>query len=175
MYTGHVGVALGAHGIRRSIPLWLLIFASQMPDWADAGLCLADIRTPIPGMYSHSLPAVATLALVAALIYCVILRDPAGMALVALVVISHVAGDYLTGLKPSWEGGPMIGLELYKRPVIDFFIEAFVVMIGWLLYRRTLSPEKRSSEPALTLLFMLLAIQVGADIFFTMAKGLKKC
>ena len=175
MYTGHVGVALGAHGIRKAIPLWLLIFASQMPDWADAGLCLADIRSPIPGMYSHSLPAIALLALVGALIYCVILRDPAGMALVALVVISHAGGDYLTGLKPSWQGGPLIGLELYKRPLIDFFIEGLVVMGGWLIYRRSLPAERRSSEPALTLLFVLLAIQVGADIFLTMAKGLRKC
>jgi hypothetical protein len=175
MYAGHVGVALGAHGIRKSIPLWLLILASQMPDWADAGLCLADIRTSVPGMYSHSLPAIATLALIGALIYCVMLRDPAGMALVALVVVSHAGGDYLTGLKPSWEGGPMIGLELYKRPLMDFFLEAFVLLGGWLLYRRTLPAEKRSAEPAYTLLFVLVAIQVGADIFLTMAKGLKKC
>src|SRR5689334_1596680 len=99
MYTGHAGVALGAHGIRKAVPLWLLILASQLPDWADAGLCLSGVRTPVPGMYSHSLPAIAVLALGAALIYCAMQRDPAGMLLVAMVVVSHALGDYVTGLK----------------------------------------------------------------------------
>lgn len=175
MYTGHIGLALGAHGLRKSIPLWLLILASQLPDWADAGLCLADIRTPIPGVYSHSLPAIGVLALVAALAYCILERDPAGMALVALVVISHAGGDYLTGFKPTWPGGPVMGLELYRRPAIDFAIESLVVLGGWVLYRRTLRPGQQSSEPAFTLLGALILIQLGADIFLTMAKGLKKC
>lgn len=175
MYTGHIGVALGAHGWRKSVPLWFLIIASQLPDWADAGLCLADIRTPIPGMYSHSLPAVAILALGAALIYSAIQRDPAGMLLVTAVVVSHAVADYFTGIKPTWPGGPVIGLELYHRPVIDFFLESLVVLSGWAIYRKALSPDRRSKEPVFTLLFVLIVIQIGADVVFTMAKGLKKC
>jgi hypothetical protein len=175
MYTGHIGVALGAKGLRQSIPLWFLIFASQLPDWADAGLCLAEVRTPFPGMYSHSLPAVATMALAAAVIYCVIQRDAAGMMVVAAVVISHVLADYLTGIKPTWAGGPVIGLQLYRRPVIDFFIESLVVLAGWSIYRSSLALEKRSKEPVFTLLFVLIAIQIGADIVLTTAKGLRKC
>jgi hypothetical protein len=175
MYTGHIGVALGAKGLRQSIPLWFLIFASQLPDWADAGLCLADMRTPFPGTYSHSLPAVAIMALAAAIIYCMIQRDAWGMLLVAAVMVSHVLADYLTGIKPTWPGGPIIGLELYRRPLIDFFLESVVVLAGWSLYRKGLPAEKRSSEPALTLLFALIVIQIGADIVLTTAKGLRKC
>ena len=175
MYTGHIGIALGAHGWKKSIPLWLLIFASQLPDWADAGLCLANIRTPFPGTYSHSLPAIAALALFAAMIYCAIQRDPVGMLIVAAVVVSHAAADYFTGTKPTWPGGPIIGLELYHRPVIDFVLEALVVFVGWTVYRRSLGPEKRSREPVFTLLFVLIVIQIGGDIVLTTAKGLKKC
>lgn len=175
MYAGHIGVALGAHGIRKAVPLWLLIIASQLPDWADAGLCLANVRTPVPGIYSHSLPAIGVLALVAAIAYCFMVRDVAGMLLVAAVVASHAVGDFFTGMKPTWNGGPMIGLQLYQHPMIDFAIEATVLVAGWLLYRRSLPADRRSSAPALTVLGVLLAIQAGADIFLSFAKGLKKC
>lgn len=175
MYAGHIGVALGAHGIRKAIPLWFLIIASQLPDWTDAAFCLANVRPSTPGILSHSIPAVSVLALLAALAYVMIMRDPAGMLLVAVVVLSHAAGDYLTGLKPTWSGGPMIGLMLYRRPVIDFIFEAVVIAIGWMLYRASLSPERRSSEPVITMLGALLLIQAGADVFLSFARGLRKC
>lgn len=175
MYVGHVGVALGAHGIRKAIPLWLLIIASQLPDWTDAVFCVANVRPSPVGILSHSIPAVAVLALVAALAYAILLRDPAGMLLVAIVVLSHAAGDYVTGLKPTWVGGPMIGMMLYRRPVIDFIFESLVIISGWLLYRRSLSPGRRSSEPVFTLLAALLAIQAAADVVLSFTTGLRKC
>ena len=175
MYAGHAGIALGAHGIRKAIPLWFLVIASQLPDWTDAAWCIADVR-PLPtGILSHSIPAVSGLAIIAALFYVVWLRDPAGMLLVFLVVLSHGAGDYLTGIKPTWSGGPMIGLMLYHRPMIDFLIESTVILIGWMLYRRSLAPDRRNTEPAFTMLAALLVIQAGADLFLSFAKGLRKC
>jgi len=175
MYAGHVGVALGAHGIRKAIPLWFLIIASQLPDWTDAAFCLANVRPSTPGILSHSIPAVSVLALLAALAYVITMRDPAGMILVAVVVLSHAAGDYLTGLKPTWSGGPMIGLTLYRRPVIDFIVEATVIAVGWTLYRSSLPPERRSAEPVFTMLGVLLLIQAGADVILSFAQGLRKC
>src|SRR5215212_7565625 len=136
MYAGHIGFALGAHGIRKTVPVWLLVIASQLPDWTDAAFCLADVRPSVPGILSHSFPAIGVLALIAASAYALIKRDPAGILLVMAVVASHGLGDYFTGLKPTWSGGPMIGLELYKRPVIDFAIEAGVIVAGWTLYRQ---------------------------------------
>ena len=175
MYAGHVGIAIGAKGLRKSIPLWFLVVASQLPDWADASLCLANIRTPIPGMYSHSLPAIGILALAAAAAYCVIEREVSGIILVIAVVVSHAAGDYLTGLKPTWSGGPVIGLELYRRPVIDFLVESVVILGGWLLYRRSLPLDRRSSRQAFEMIGVLIVIQAGADVFMAFAKGLRKC
>jgi len=175
VYAGHVGVALGAHGIRKAIPLWFLIIASQLPDWADAGWCLADVRTSPIGILSHSIPAVSVLAIIAAIFYVVWLRDPAGMLLVFLFVLSHAAGDYVTGIKPTWGGGPTIGLMLYRKPVIDFVIESAVIVAGWSLYRRSLPVDRRSTGPVFTMLGTLLVIQAGADVFLTFAKGLRKC
>jgi hypothetical protein len=175
MYAGHMGFALGAHGLKRQIPLWFLVIASQLPDWTDAGFCLAGIRPSIQGILSHSLPAMAAMAIASALIYSIAWRDVTGTVIVVAVVLSHAAGDYLTGIKPTWAGGPMIGLELYRKPVIDFFIEAVVIVGGWSLYRRSLPAEKRSAEPVYTLLGALLAVQVAADIFLSFARGLRKC
>lgn len=175
MYVGHVGIALGAHGLRRSAPLWFLIIASQLPDWTDAAFCLAGVRPSIPGILSHSLPAVGVLALAAAVAYAAMLRDPAGMLLVGAVVLTHAAGDYLTGIKPTWSGGPMIGLLLYRRPVLDFLLEASVILGGWFLYRRSLEPERRAAEPVYTLLAVLVAVQACADIVLSFAGGLRKC
>lgn len=161
--------------MRKAVPLWLLIIASQLPDWADAGLCLANVRTTVPGLYSHSLPAVGVLAVIGAITYCFMVRDVAGMLLVAAVVASHAVGDFFTGLKPTWPGGPVVGLQLYHHPVADFAIEALVLVAGWLLYRKSLPEDRRSSLPAFTVLGALLAIQAGADIFLSFTKGLRKC
>lgn len=175
MYAGHIGFALGAHGLKRSIPLWILVIASQLPDWTDAAFCLAGVRTQTPGILSHSFPAIAILAVAAAVGYAAISRDPVGILLVAAVVISHAVGDYFTGIKPTWSGGPMIGLQLYKRPLIDFVLEATVISAGWLLYRRSLPPTSRSSRPVFALLAALLALQIGADILMSVVQGIKKC
>jgi hypothetical protein len=175
MYAGHMGFALGAYGIRRTAPLWFLVLASQLPDWADAGFCLAGLRPSVPGILSHSFPAIAALASLAALAYAAAFRDKAGILIVAAVVVSHAAGDYFTGIKPTWPGGPMIGLQLYRKPFIDFILEAAVILGGWLLYRRSLSSDRRSSEPVFTLLGALLMVQVGAGIVLSLTGGFRKC
>jgi hypothetical protein len=170
-----MGFALAARGLRKSIPLWVLVIASQLPDWADAGFCLASMRPSTPGILSHSFPAVALLALGAAVVYALISRDPAGVLLVAAVVVSHALGDYFTGIKPTWSGGPMIGLHLYRKPLIDFFLELFVIAAGWQIYKRSLPLESRSSRPVFNLLATLVFIQIVADIFLSVAQGIRKC
>ena len=175
MYAGHVGVAIGAHGLRRSIPLWFLIVASQLPDWADAAACLSGMRPTVPGMFTHSLPAVGLLGIAFAVGWFVVSRDATGTLLVFAVVVTHAAGDYFTGIKPTWPGGPMIGLQLYRQPMIDFALEATVILIGWLFYRKSFSPEKRSSRDVMLMLIVLILIQLAADIVFLTTPGLKKC
>jgi len=175
MYAGHVGIALGAHGFRKSVPLLALIIASQLPDWTDAGLCIANLRSGTPGLYSHSFAAIAVLAALAALTYWLTAREAEGAYVLAAMVVTHAAGDWITGLKPTWPGGPLIGLQLYHYPLLDFVLEATVIVIGWWLYRKSLLPEKRSSAPTLALPGALLAFQLGADIFFFISPGLPKC
>lgn len=102
-------------------------------------------------------------------------RDAAGMLIVFVVVATHALGDYFTGIKPTWPGGPLIGLQLYRQPMIDFVLEAAVILIGWLFYRKSLPPEKRSSRDVALVLIVLILIQLAADVVFLTTPGLKKC
>ena len=126
-------------------------------------------------MLTHSLPAVATLAAVFAIAWYLVSRDATGMILVFVVVATHALGDYFTGIKPTWPGGPLIGLQLYRQPMTDFALEAAVIFIGWLFYRRSFPPEKRSSRGVVIVLAALILIQLAADIIFLTTPGLKKC
>lgn len=175
MLTGHVAIAIGAHGLRNTVPLWLLLFASQLPDWADAALCIGGIRTSTPGLYSHAFLPVAILAIAAAAAYFLWRRDAAGSVMIAAVVITHVLGDYVTGLKPTWDGGPMIGLNFYAMPALDFIFEAAVLTAGWLLYQRSFPTGRRYSRDVVLVLVSLLLIQAAADIAISVSPGMSKC
>ena len=174
MYIGHVGIALAAKRVRTRIALLVLLVATYAPDWVDAGLCLAGAYNP-DGMLSHSLPAVALLALVGFALYALKTRDWTGALVVAGVIFSHVLLDWITGDKPTWPGGPTIGLGLYGYPIADFAVEGLLIVIGATLYGRTLPPRKRPWIDVSIMCGALLALQFGIDIAHMMMESLPKC
>jgi hypothetical protein len=174
MYIGHVGAALGAKRVRRSIGLLVLLIATYTPDWVDTGLCLAGAFNP-QGMLSHSIPAIALFAALGFAVYATATRDWKGALVVAAVVLSHMVLDWITGYKPTWPGGPMIGLRFYDHPIADFVAEAAVIVIGALLYARTLPPRKRPWIDVSVMLGALLLLQLGVDIARMLMKTLPKC
>ncbi|MEA2707093.1 MAG: hypothetical protein QOH22_1881 [Gemmatimonadaceae bacterium] len=174
MYIGHVGAALGAKRVRRSIGLLVLLIATYTPDWVDTGLCLAGAFNP-QGMLSHSIPAIALFAALGFAVYATATRDWKGALVVAAVVLSHMVLDWITGYKPTWPGGPMIGLRFYDHPIADFVAEATVIVIGALLYARTLPPRKRPWIDVSVMLGALLLLQLGVDIARMLMKTLPKC
>ena len=175
MYGGHIGIALAGKGVRWTIPLWVLLLATQLPDWTDAAVCAAGISSPPSGMLSHSLAAVAVQGSSLAVLYYAATRDATAAAVVGLVVASHAVADYATGLKPTWPGGPWIGLQLYQQPAIDLVVEAIVIVIGWLLYRRGLPPDRRRSTAVMLMLITLVLLQLAASVSFALFPGMRKC
>lgn len=171
MYAGHLGFALGAYSFRRTIPLWLVLIAAQLPDWLDAGMCMADIDRGPFGLYTHGIVAVALGAVAFGVVTWLLARDLAGALLVAGVVVSHYALDYFTGLKPTWSGGPIVGMYLYGRPVADLVLETGVVVGGWLLYRRTFPPSVRNDGMVYATLFALIALQLLAGVVLALSLG----
>ncbi len=126
-------------------------------------------------MYSHSLPATALLAAVLTLVAAVITRDGLSGALTGAVVIAHTLGDYVTGIKPTWPGGPLIGAQLYTRPGLDFTFEAIVLAACFLSYRKSFPPEKRDDRQLLVLPLVLILIQAAADIVLALTPAIEKC
>jgi hypothetical protein len=174
MYIGHVGAALGAKRVRTSIALPVLLIATYTPDWVDTGLCLAGTYNP-QGMLSHSIPAVVLFAIVGFAAYAVATRDWRAALVVAAVIASHMFLDWITGYKPTWPGGPMIGLQLYDHPVADFVAEGIVIAIGALVYARTLPPRRRPWIDVSVMLGALILLQLGIDIAHLLMKSLPKC
>lgn len=174
MYIGHVGAALAAKRVRASIGLLPLLIATYAPDWIDTGMCLAgtyDAR----GMLSHSILSVLFFALVGFSWYAIVTRDWSGATIVAAVIVSHLFLDWITGYKPTWPGGPMIGLRLYDHPIADFIAEGVTIAVGTLLYARTLPPRQRPWVDLSIMLGALLALQLTIDIAHLLLKSLQKC
>jgi len=160
--------------LRPSIGLLVLLVATYTPDWVDAGLCVAGVYNP-DGVLSHSIPVVAALALLGFALYGIKTRDWTAAAVVAAVIVSHMLLDWITGNKPTWPGGTMIGLHLYDRPIVDFFLEGVVITIGAVLYGRTLPPRQRPWIDVATMCGGLLMLQFAIDIAHLVMKSLPKC
>src|SRR6266581_847777 len=163
MYIGHVGAALAAKRMRASVGLLPLLLATYTPDWIDTGMCLAGAYDPV-GMLSHSVPAVLTLAILGLGCYGLVTRDWVGALIIAGVIVSHMFLDWITGYKPTWPGGPMIGLKIYDHPIADFATEGVVIIAGALLYARTLPPRQRPRVDVSIMLGALLVLQLTIDV-----------
>lgn len=174
MYIGHVGAALGAKRVRASISLLVLLVATYTPDWIDTGLCLAGVKNK-EGMLSHSIPAIALFALHGFVVYTMSVRDWRSGLVVAAVIVSHMFLDWVTGYKPTWPGGPMIGLRFYDHPIADFIAEGLVIAVGALVYARTLPPRRRSWIDVSMMLGALLLLQLGLDVARVLMESLPKC
>jgi LexA-binding, inner membrane-associated putative hydrolase len=174
MYIGHVGAALAAKRLRTSIGLLALLVATYTPDWVDSALCLTGVRNP-QGMLSHSVPAVVLFSLLGFALYTVNTRDWTAGFLIAGVILSHMVLDWVTGYKPTWPGGPMIGLRLYSHPALDFVVEGVLIVIGAVLYGRTLPSRQRAWNDVTVMLGALLLLQLGVDIAHMVMKSLLKC
>ena len=174
MYIGHVGAALTAKRVRASVGLLPLLIATYAPDWIDTGMCFAGAYDP-RSMLSHSVPAVLFLALGGFTWYALVTRDWAGALIIAAVIVSHTFLDWITGTKPTWPGGPMIGLQLYDHPIADFVTETVVILIGALLYARTLPPGRRSRVDVSIMFGALLVLQLTIDVAHLFVGYLPKC
>jgi hypothetical protein len=174
MYIGHVGAALAAKRVRVSVSLLVLLIATYTPDWVDTGLCFAGGYNE-GEMLSHSIPAIVVFAVVGFATYALIMRDVMGGLLVGAVITSHILLDWITGIKPTWPGGPTIGLQLYSHPIADFVAEAVVITIGAFIYARTLPPRRRPWLDLSIMLGALLALQLTIDVAHLLFKSLPKC
>lgn len=161
MYVGHLALALSATRLRRTVPLWALLIASQGPDYLQwvFGLFEEYSRSQL---HSHSLPSICAGAAVVAVTYGMRSSDWAGARLLAALYASHLLLDLGTGVKTIWPGTPKIGACLYERPGLDFVFEAAIAMAGWLVYRATVG-ARRNTTAAWAVVATLVVTQAMLD------------
>lgn len=160
MIVGHIGVAAATRSVwrRTSLP-WLLV-ACVSPDIVDVVLALAGVCNPY-GLYSHTIHSVVLQAAMLGGAALLVTGSRATAFGSALMVFLHLPPDLITGHKIYWPGGPMLGLYVYQWPLLDFLIEAPILIIGWWLLRR--SPGAPRWATWVLVLVVLLAGQGALD------------
>jgi len=158
VYAGHAALALLAKAKRPRVPLAVLVPVAFAPDWIEWVLTAFGRRNQ---ELSHSLVSIGIVATLVALIYALSRRDRSGAFAVWLTYVSHWAADFFTGLKPTWPGGPTVGLYLYKRPIADAAIEFAVIALCWIAYRQSIPAVVRHRAIGWLVPFGLVAMHVA--------------
>jgi hypothetical protein len=168
--TGHLGIAGAAHASRRDSSLPWLLVAAMVPDIVDALFVVVRQCNP-HGLYSHTVPAAALLAVVFGAVAYYFTDQRATGVLSALLVLAHLPPDYITGRKLFWPGAELMGLRLYDHPIGDFALEALLVLLGWwLLRRRPWAPRWATGRATLV---SLLVIQIVVEALGAVKGGVK--
>lgn len=157
MYVGHAALAALLKGKRPRLSIAFLIPVAFAPDWIDA---FSHVFHRASNEVSHSLVSIGVGATLCGLLYWLWSKN-AGDALVVWVAYAlHWPADYITGVKPTWPNGPMVGLGLYSRPGWDFAIESVLVVICWLVYRRSLPSQSRRRAVGMLFPLGLIGMQL---------------
>jgi membrane-bound metal-dependent hydrolase YbcI (DUF457 family) len=158
LVAGHAGLALLAKAARPRIRIAVLLPVTFAPDILGS---FFDAFGYHNRALSHSLVSVGLGASIVALIYFLTTRVKPEAFVVWLTYVSHWPADFITGTKPTWPGGPDVGLRLYDRPVADAVLECAIVVVCWIVYRRSL---KRSVAPAAPRRAMTVLVPMGLII-----------
>jgi len=160
MYAGHAAIAVLTKTARPRIPMAVLVPVAFAPDWIE---WILGFKSPNVRMVSHGLISVAIGATVAALVYWLGSRRPGDAIAIALLYVSHWFADLITGFKPTWPGGPDVGLRLYNHPFADVVVESLLILIAAWRYQQTLAdatPARRYLASTL-LAGGLIGLQIG--------------
>ena len=168
MYAGHAAVALALRRREPRLPILLLVIAAFGPDWLELLLMIPDKREGM-AVFTHSIPAVLVGGALAAALYSAT-RRPGGRT-IFLAWTLHWPADLVTGLKPLVLREPLIGLDLYKVPAVDFALESMVVVIGCALYARAFPPRGELRRVVVMLGAALIMMQAALDVALSLMRN----
>jgi hypothetical protein len=165
MYVGHAAIALALKSRRPETAMLPLVLAAYGPDWLEVPFMIPHPHGPM-AMFSHSLLAIAVGALLAALVYRLVVRRPGAMVILTGWLL-HWPADLLTGRKPLFDERHLVGLDLYRLPIIDFALEGVVIAVACYLYSRAMARTPGQRRLVVALAVLLLLLQAGMDFSFT--------
>lgn len=158
MYAGHAAFAMLVKGRRPQLSMALLVPVAYGPDWVD--MLTHMVHRPNPEL-SHSIPSVAFCSVMITLCVMPFLDSALDALIVGGTYVSHWLLDTVTGLKPTWPGGPSVGMHFYTHMYRDFILESAIVVVCWLVYRASLRKEVRNSLAAYAMPLGLIALQAA--------------
>lgn len=147
-----------AKSARPRIPMALLVPVAFAPDWIEWFFDPTGHRNR---EISHSLVSIGIGATIVAFSYLLATGDRISAGVVWLTYASHWPADFITGLKPTWPGGPMVGLFLYRHPIADTIVESLIVLACWLVYRASLPRASRNRAVGFLVPIGLIAMQIA--------------
>lgn len=177
MFVGHFGAGIAGKALAPRAPLWVFIGASQLLDFAWAGLIMAGVEKvgfdpALPGSalvlaympYTHSLVAAVLWALAAGLLAG--RRWPGAGIMVGLVVLSHWGLDYVAHRPDLTLGmaGPRYGLGLWNRPVPEMALEMGLVGFATAMLAAQRVRARRALWPLLLFFTALTGLQIFAAL-----------
>ncbi|MGG1678413.1 permease [Neobacillus sp. NRS-1170] len=166
MFAGHFGLAAAVKAKQPSVPLWALMISTQLLDIIFVPLFISGVETMesignggkeilIHAEYTHSLFGALLIACLAGVLAWIKWGKRGGMVISA-TVFSHWILDLIVHradlpIFPGNMGGlPMLGLGLWKWPVVSLSLEAAMITLGAILYFRTALTRRKTSSPTNT-------------------------
>jgi len=181
MFLGHFGVGFAAKRVAPGVSLGTLLFAAQLVDLVWPALVLAGVEvvridpgntvvTPLDFVsypFTHSLIASIVLGVVAGVAYLLIRRNGRGALVVGLLVVSHWVLDLIVHRPdlPLYDGGPKVGLGLWRSLPTTLVLELGLFALGIGLYLGTTRPLDRAGRWGLVGLVAFLLASYGGAVF----------
>lgn len=182
MMAGHFGLAAAVKAKSPNIPLWALLVSTQLLDIVFLPLFIAGIESmqPVAGngyggylfqaYYSHSLLGALLIALLTGLAANRFWGRRGGVIL-SSVVFSHWILDLLVHradlpILPGNLGDlPLLGLGLWNFTMASILIESTLIIVGAILYFRTILATARAGQKAMTMT-VLKGVTMGVFMAF---------
>ena len=179
MFIGHFALGLAAKRAVPKVPLAILFVAAQFADvlWPVlVALGLEQVRidpgntafTPLDFVsypYSHSLLLLSIWGVGLGVIYRRVANSDRALLILALLVISHWALDFVTHRPdlPIYPHGPKVGLGLWNSVAATRSIEISLYALGcWIYFRSTRALDSVGRWAWLVLVGLLLVVYFAA-------------
>ena len=180
MFIGHYAAGLVGKSVDRRLPLWHLFVAAQLVDFVWALLVLIGVEkvrivagftaaSPLDLYYfpfSHSLPAVTGLAIVATLAYRLVGSWRSAL-IIGGVVLSHWLADWLvhTPDLPLFADQHKVGLGIWDNLAASLIVEIGCMLGALLLYLRATEPTTPGGRYGMPLFVAaMVAMFVGGTL-----------
>ncbi|MGE5519484.1 MAG: metal-dependent hydrolase [Candidatus Dadabacteria bacterium] len=182
MFIGHYGAAFSIKKVTPAISLGVLFLAVQFLDLLWPTLLLLNVEhveiagsqtAPVPLVftdypYSHSMVMALAWSFAFGVVYWLFKKNRTHAVILGLAVFSHWVLDLLVHLPdmPLYPGSSiMLGLAMWKFPIITGIIEGSLFVGGILLYMGATKPKNLAGSMWLYVLIALLVISHIANLF----------